>query len=88
MESAHNEHATRAPAGDIEGAGSMNGRLYLTFGEDTVNGRGYVCVISDGSPQVGDKHVTVLAVDYFKDLDGAKAWFAKMKIDRPWEPRQ
>lgn len=48
---------------------------------------GYIAVISQGSPQRGDEHCTVLTVEVVKNMKAAKAWYRRMKIERPWEPR-
>lgn len=60
--------------------------MYLTVDREKKDG-GYIAVISLGSPQHGDEKVTVLTVDRVKNMKAAKAWFKRMKAERPWEPR-
>lgn len=48
---------------------------------------GYVAVITDGCYQAGDDPVICLDVEIVKNMKEAKAWFRRMKIERPWEPR-
>jgi hypothetical protein len=62
-------------------------RLYLSTG-DKHEGKGYLCVISAGSPVFGDKDVFVLTVDYLPSHDAAREWFKKMQDEQPWAPRQ
>lgn len=64
-------------------------RLVLTVGceKRQPQNDGYIAVISDGSPQLGSETVTVLTVEVVKNMKQAKEWFRRMKIERPWEPR-
>lgn len=64
-------------------------RLVLTVGREKRQPQndGYIAVISDGSPQLGSEAVTVLTVEVVKNMKQAKEWFRRMKIERPWEPR-
>lgn len=48
----------------------------------------YLAVISDGSPQRGDENVEVLDVELCSSVAGAKEWFERAKIMKPWETRQ
>lgn len=48
---------------------------------------GYVAVISQGSPQRGDKNITVLSVEIVQNIKEAKAWFERMKVEQPWVER-
>lgn len=71
----------------------MNGHLYLTVGREkewnqTHTLYGFIAVISEGQPQLGDEHCTILDVEIVQSMKEAKAWFKRMKIERPWEPRQ
>lgn len=64
-------------------------RMYLTV-ERTKRqpeNDGYIAVISQGQPQTGDTHCTILSVKTVKNMKAAKAWYRRMKIERPWEPR-
>lgn len=36
---------------------------------------------------MGDGQCTVLDVEIVKNMKAAKAWYKRMKIERPWEPR-
>lgn len=60
--------------------------IYLTVGDDP-KGRGLLAIMSRGSPQRGDKNVTVLTLEVVKNMKEAKAWFRRMKIEQPWEIR-
>lgn len=62
-------------------------RIYLTVGDDP-KGRGLIAVMSQGQPQLGDAHCTVLTIEIVKNMKQAKAWFRRMKDERPWETRQ
>ena len=62
-------------------------RMYLTVDRDRENG-GLIAVISLGSPQVGDKEITILTVERVKNMKGAKAWYRRMKVEQPWATRQ
>jgi hypothetical protein len=62
-------------------------RHYLTVGPDP-KGRGLMAIISLGSPQHGDKNVTVCDVELVKNMQEAKKWFRKAMIEKPWETRQ
>lgn len=62
-------------------------RHYLTVGPDP-KGRGLLAIISEGSPQRGDKNVTVCTLELVKNMKQAKKWFRQMMAERPWETRQ
>jgi hypothetical protein len=62
-------------------------QFYLSMGPDP-KGRGVLAVISLGSPQRGDKDVTVCTLEIVKNRKEAKQWFRRMMIERPWEARQ
>ena len=47
-----------------------------------------IAVISLGSPQKGDKDITVCSVTSVKDVYEARQWFARMMLEKPWEVRQ
>lgn len=55
-------------------------KLYLSYKDK-------IAVISYGSPQLGDKDITVLSVEKVNNMKEAKKWFKKMKIEQPWECR-
>ncbi len=63
--------------------------VYLTVAREKRQPQndGYVAVISMGSPQFGDKDTQVLSVEIVPNMKAAKAWFKKMKLERPWEVR-
>lgn len=48
---------------------------------------GYVAILSYGSPQLGDKNVTILTVEVVHNMKAAKCWYKQMLIERPWETR-
>jgi hypothetical protein len=48
---------------------------------------GYIAVISQGQPQLGDRDITVLDVEVVKNMKEAKAWFKRMKVEQPWVQR-
>jgi hypothetical protein len=64
-------------------------RLYLTVAPDKRQPQndGYIAVISRGHPKAGDRTYAVLTVKVVKNEQEAKAWFKRMKIERPWEER-
>jgi hypothetical protein len=64
-------------------------KIYLTVSRDKRQPQndGYIAVISQGQPQLGDNTCTVLDVELVKNMKEANAWFKRMKIDRPWETR-
>ena len=64
-------------------------KLYLTVDKQKRQPQndGYVAVISEGSPQMGDKNITVLTVEVVKNMKEAKAWFKRMQIEQPWMER-
>jgi hypothetical protein len=61
--------------------------MYLTVDRDREVG-GMIAVISMGSPQHGDTNVAILSVERVKNRKEAKAWYRRMKVERPWETRQ
>lgn len=65
-------------------------QLYLTVGREKRQPQndGYIAVISQGQPQFGDANVTVLSVQVVPNMKAAKAWFKRMRAERPWEARQ
>jgi hypothetical protein len=66
------------------------GGLFLTVDREKRQPQndGYIAVITDAHPQRGDGPVTVLTVDVLPSMKAAKAWFRRMQVERPWEPRQ
>lgn len=58
---------------------------YLTTGRDS-QGR-LIAICSLGSPQRGDRNVTVLDVEIVRDQAEARAWFERVLVERPWEAR-
>lgn len=60
--------------------------IYLTVG-DNPKGIGLLAIISRGQPQLGDDHCTLLTLEVVKNMKAAKAWYRRMKIERPWEAR-
>lgn len=67
----------------------MSERLYLTVAREKRQPQndGYIAVISDGHVQVGDEECTVLTVEVVPNMKAARAWFKRMKVERPWEER-
>jgi hypothetical protein len=65
----------------------METKLYLTVSPDKRQPQndGYVAIISEGSPQKGDKDIKVLSIKIVSEQDEAKTWFKRMIIERPWE---
>lgn len=59
--------------------------LYLTTGQDK-QGR-LVAIVTDGTPQLGHRNVSVLTLEVVSDDDEAVRWFERMKQERPWEAR-
>jgi hypothetical protein len=65
-------------------------RFYLSFQKQTEGehkGK-YLAVISLGSPQRGDRNITVCDVEIVPTPKAAKKWFSAKMNERPWEPRQ
>lgn len=60
---------------------------YLTTKENP-KGPGLLSIISLGSPQLGDANIDILAFEVCDNQAEAEAWYARMKIERPWEARQ
>lgn len=60
--------------------------IYLTVGDDP-QGRGLLAIASRGHPQRGDAQCTILTMELVQNMKTAKAWFRRMKIERPWETR-
>lgn len=60
--------------------------MYLTVGDDP-EGRGKLAIITIGQPQLGDERCTVLTLEIVKNMKAARAWYRRMKIERPWEAR-
>ena len=60
-------------------------RLYLTVAPRSDGG--LLAIISQGTPQRGDKTSTVLDVTSVATREEAKTWFDRMLIERPWEAR-
>lgn len=48
---------------------------------------GYIALITAGHPQFGDEEVTILSVSVVKNMEEAKQWFDKMKVEQPWIER-
>ncbi len=65
-------------------------RLFLTVGREKRQPQndGYIAAISDGHIRHGDAQCTVLTVKVVPNMKAAKAWFRRMKVERPWETRQ
>lgn len=59
--------------------------LYLTVGPGDRND--LIAICSDGTPQRGHEDVTVLTLGRVKSMKEARAWFARVKKERPWETR-
>lgn len=57
---------------------------YLTTGDDP-KGRGIIAIISLGSPQRGDKEVTVCDVEVCKNVKQAKKWYRRQMQTKPWQ---
>lgn len=57
---------------------------YLTCGDDP-KGRGILAIISRGSPQRGDKEVTVCDIEVCKNMKAAKKWYRRQMKTRSWE---
>lgn len=64
-------------------------RIYLTVDREKRKPQndGYIAVISQGQPQFGDEEVTILTVEVVKNMKEAKAWYKRMKLERPWVRR-
>lgn len=64
-------------------------RIYLTIDRKKrqPENDGYVAIISQGSPQLGDQETIVLDVEIVKNMKEAKAWFKRMKVEQPWIKR-
>lgn len=60
--------------------------LYLTVGK-TDDGR-MLAICSDGTPQRDHDHVTVLSLETVPNMKVARAWFKRVRLERPWETRQ
>jgi len=60
-------------------------RLYLTVAPRSDGG--LLAIISQGTPQRGDKTCTVLKITSIATKEEAEAWFDRMLIERPWEAR-
>lgn len=65
------------------------GTLYLTVGREKrqPENDGYIAVVTDGVYNI-DETVTVCTVEVVRSMKEAKAWFRRMKVERPWETRQ
>ncbi len=57
--------------------------IYLTVDKDP-KGRGLLAIVTQGSPQFGDKEVTVLTLEVVSDMDAAYKWYDRMLVERPW----
>lgn len=60
--------------------------IYLTVGKNP-KGDGLLAIMSEGQPQMGDEKCTVLTLEVVKDMEEARTWFERMKVERPWEER-
>ena len=58
--------------------------IYLTVDTDP-KGRGLLAIMTQGSPQFGDKEVIVLTLEVVPDMDAANKWYDQMLIERPWQ---
>jgi hypothetical protein len=56
---------------------------YLTCGPDP-KGRGILAIISLGSPQRGDKEVTVCDMEICPSMKAARKWYKRQMKARPW----
>lgn len=65
-------------------------RLYLTVAQEKRQPQndGYIAVVTQGNYQAGDDPVIVLTLKIVENMKEAKAWFRRMKMERPWETRQ
>lgn len=61
--------------------------LYLTTKWFQERGE-FVAVLSFGQPQLGDENPVIVDVNAFKTKRECRAWFRRMKKERPWETRQ
>lgn len=57
---------------------------YLTCGDDP-HGRGILAIISLGSPQRGDKEVTLCDLEVCKNMKAAKKWYRRQMETKPWQ---
>ena len=62
-------------------------KIYMTVGKNP-RGEGLVAVLTQGSPQRGDEHITVLTVTVVSSNAEAHVWYEKMLREKPWETRQ
>lgn len=60
--------------------------IYLTVDKNP-KGDGLLAIMSEGQPQMGDEKCTVLTLEVVKDMEEARTWFERMKVERPWEER-
>lgn len=62
-------------------------QLYLTVAlkKRQPENDGYLAVISQGNPQLGDKQTTVLTVEVVENMEAARRWFKQQCEERPWE---
>ena len=62
-------------------------RIYLSVLPSTPKGRELLAVMTQGSPQFGDKEVVVLTIEVVPDMNAANKWYDRMLIERPWVTR-
>lgn len=65
------------------------GSIYLTMAREKrqPENDGYISIISQGQPQLGDRETLVLAIGVFETYEAGKVWYDQMMIERPWETR-
>jgi hypothetical protein len=76
---------------DLVQASAMRGHepkhgYFLTVGPDP-KGRGWLAVLSDGTPQLGHTDIEVLTLEILPTRKAAKKWFRECVITKPWIPR-
>jgi hypothetical protein len=65
----------------------MSERLFLTYAWKA-DRNGYLAVVSEGHPRLGDEEVTVCTVALLPTPRACRQWFRRMRKERPWETRQ
>ena len=61
-------------------------KIYLTVDKNP-KGKGLLAIMTQGHIQFNDDKCIVLSLEVVSNMKAAKAWFKKMKIEKPWESR-
>lgn len=66
---------------------AMSEKYYLTTNPHPRIAGSFLAIISQGSPQMGDRMVKVCSVEVVKSKAAAKLWWKGQMMTKPWEDK-